>query len=218
MSKMIIDDGFQSYLTEGAALVGEAGIPMLVEMHNTSIPRSLVPFDKCRKAEDKRQYVHFYMHDKGFASILKATRDYVGLLKEFDGIITPDCSLLAGQAKCLQETNTYFNRAVGVYLQKQGIPVIPNIRWSDEKSYEFCFLGVPKNAIVAISTHGCLRSRRMRELFKNGLGVMLDTLNPSDVIVHGYMPQDVFGDYTDIYQFHRFPSQFEQSHLKKEAG
>lgn len=50
-----------------------------------------------------------------------------------------DCSLLIGQSKCLQQTNTYFNRAVGYFFQKNGIPVIPNIRWSDESSFEYCF-------------------------------------------------------------------------------
>lgn len=30
--KTIFDDGFQAYLTEGATVVGEAGIPMLMDL------------------------------------------------------------------------------------------------------------------------------------------------------------------------------------------
>ena len=159
MKKTILDDGFQSYLTEGAVLTGDAGIPMLMNLHNAQVPIDIVPFEKARKEKDKRKYVHFYMHDIYFASVLTATDKYVDLLKEFDGVITPDCTMLVGQAPCIQQTNTYFNRAVGFYLQKQGIPVIANIRWSDEESFKYCFLGVPKNGIVSISTHGCLRSK-----------------------------------------------------------
>ena len=177
----------------------------------------VIPFEKIRETGcDKRKYVHFYMHDKYFASILTSTKRYVNLLKQYDGVITPDCTLLVNQSKCLQETNTYFNRAVGFYLQKQGIPVIPNIRWSDERSYPYCFLGVPLHAIVCVSTHGCIRSNRQKELFKNGLYHMLMTLEPSDVLVHGYMPDAVFGEFTKYVLFHRYPSRFEETHKKEE--
>lgn len=46
MKKTILDDGFQAYLTEGATLVGGAGIPMLLDLKNTQIPKGLVPFNK----------------------------------------------------------------------------------------------------------------------------------------------------------------------------
>lgn len=216
MRKTLIDDGSYPYLTEGADLVGAPGIPALMDMDNTQVPRKMVPFEKVKQTNDKRQYVHFYMHDKYFARVLTATNRYVDLLKEFDGVITPDCTLLVGQAPCIQQVNTYFNRAVGFYLQKQGIPVIPNIRWSDESSYDYCFLGVPKHRIVSISTHGCLRSQRDKELIRRGTEEMIKVLEPTDVLVHGYMPADVFGAFYDYADFHRYPSLFEQTHKKKE--
>ena len=81
-----------------------------------------LPFEKIRsKKYDKRRYVHFYMHDKYFTRILTSTEKYIDDLKQFDGVITPDFTMLIGQSKCLLETNTYFNRAVGFNLQKQGI-------------------------------------------------------------------------------------------------
>ncbi|MBQ9064981.1 MAG: DUF4417 domain-containing protein [Blautia sp.] len=62
---------------------------------------------------------------------MTATTRYIDVLKLYDGVITPDCTMMIGQSPCLQQANTYMNRAVGFYLQRQGIPVIPNIRWSD---------------------------------------------------------------------------------------
>ncbi len=119
MKKTILDDGFQSYLTENAELVGEAGIPNLLDLKNTQIPKALVPFNKINKENDKNKYVHFYIHDYQFSQVLTATRKYVDKLKQFDGVITPDCSMLIGQSTCLQQTNTYFNRAVGfIYKDK----------------------------------------------------------------------------------------------------
>lgn len=183
-------------------------------MKNTQIPKGLVPFNKIRTEKDKNKYVHFYLHDYKFSQILTSTNKYVDLLKQFDGVITPDCSLLINQSQCLQQTNTYFNRAVGYYLQKQGIPVIPNIRWSDETSFDYCFLGVPKHTIVSISTHGCIRSQTEKEIFKKGLNQMLLVLKPETVIVHGYMPLSVFSDFLELTNFVRFPSEFELTHKR----
>ncbi len=214
MKKTILDDGSYPYLTEGANLVGSPGIPALLDLRNVQIPKGLIPFEKIKKVEDKRQYVHFYMYDKYFSNVLTATNKYVDLLKEFDGVITPDCTMLVGQALCIQQTNTYFNRAVGFYLQRQGIPVIANVRWSDEKSFDFCFLGVPKKSIVCVSTHGCIRNKRDKELWITGMEEMLRVLIPEDVLVHGYMPESVFDRFTNYTRLHRYPSLFEQTHRK----
>lgn len=212
MKKTILDDGFQAYLTKDAILDGDPGIPMLLDLKNTEIPKGLVPFNKINTEKNKAKYVHFYIHDYQFSQILTSTNKYVNKLKIFDGVITPDCSMLIGQAKCLQQTNTYFNRAVGLYLQKQGIPVIPNIRWSDEQSFNYCFLGVPKHTIVSISTHGCIRNKEQKRIFKLGLETMLNQLKPSSVIVHGYMPSCIFDEYMQLVPFYRFPSEFELTH------
>ncbi|MBE5807245.1 MAG: hypothetical protein E7317_02770 [Clostridiales bacterium] len=37
--------------------------------HNTQIPLGLIPFEKARRTTNKRQYVHFYQHDKEFARV-----------------------------------------------------------------------------------------------------------------------------------------------------
>jgi len=217
MKKTILDDGSYPYLTEGVDLVGDPGIPMLLDIDNTQVPKGLIAFEKAKlPGQNKRQYVHFYMHDKYFSDILTATKKYVDLLKTYDGVITPDCSLLIGQSKYIQEVNTYFNRAVGCFLQKEGIPVIPNIRWSDESSFEFCFLGVPKHKIVSVSTHGCIRSKEQKRIFREGLKAMIKELEPSDVLVHGYMPAAVFEGLGQYTTFHRYPSLFEQTHKKEE--
>ncbi len=212
--KTIFDDGFQAYLTEGANMVGEPGIPMLMDLKNTQIPKDMIPFGKAKTCNNHRQHVHFYSHDKEFSRVLTATTRYLELLKRYDGVITPDCSILIGQSRCLQQANTYMNRAVGFFLQKNGIPVIPNVRWGDPSTFDFCFLGVPVESIVCISTHGCLATKELRSFFKEGLAVMLDILRPRAILVHGYMPEDVFADYYDRTTFHRYPSEFERSHPK----
>ncbi len=217
MSKTILDDGFQNHLTTDAFLVGAPGIPMLMDLQNTQIPKGLVPFAKIKTCSDKHRYVHFYMHDKEFSRALTATTRYLEDLKLYDGVITPDCSLLINQAPCLQQANTYMNRAVGFFLQKNGIPVIPNIRWSDESSFDYCFLGVPKHSIVCVSTHGCIHTKAQHYMFKLGMRAMLEELEPSSVLVHGRMPDDIFGEFAGSVEMHRYPSAFELAHQKRGA-
>lgn len=215
--KTIFDDGFQNYLTEDAILIGNPGIPMLMDIGNADIPKDMIPFSKAKTEKNKRQYVHFYEHDRVFSTVLTGTKDYLDLLKQYDGVITPDCTLMIGQAPCLQQANTYMNRAVGYYLQKNGIPIIPNVRWSDESSFSYCFLGVPKNSIVSISTHGCITSKDERNMFKVGLDAMMYELKPHTVLVHGFMPDDIFGEFLKDAEFHRYASQFEKTHRKAGA-
>ena len=209
-----LDDGFQQYFTEGATFVGSAGIPMLMPLNNVQIPKDMIPFTKARSSTNKRKYVHFYQHDKEFSVVLTATKKYLDLLKLYDGVITPDCSMIINQSPCLQQTNTYMNRAVGFYLQKNGIPVIPNIRWSDESSFEYSFLGVHKGSMVSVSTHGCIRSKEQKRMFKIGLEAMLDAIQPETVLVHGKMPDEVFSTFKNQVVFRRYASEFERTHEK----
>ena len=123
--KTIFDDGFQERLTKDATTVGAPGIPMLMDLDNVQVPRDMIPFSKARTCPDRRQYVHFYMHDREFSRVLTATDRYIDLLKLYDGVITPDCTLMIGQSPCLQQANTYMNRAVGFYFQKMGFRSFP---------------------------------------------------------------------------------------------
>ena len=117
------------------------------------------------------------------------------MLKQFGGIITPDCSLALGQSDCLQQTNTYFHCAVGFYLQENGIAVIPNVRFNDVRTYEFCYDGMEKDKTVAVGTHGCIKRTEDKKLFKSGLEEMVKCLSPKTIIVYGAAPDDIFGQY-----------------------
>ena len=55
MKKIILDDGFQEYLVENTNLVGEPGIPEIIDFHNTEVPVDIVPFEKINKETNKRQ-------------------------------------------------------------------------------------------------------------------------------------------------------------------
>ena len=98
----------------------------------------------------------------------------------------------------MQIWNTYRNRALAAWMQNQGIELIPNIRWNDERTYLFCFDGVEKNKTVAIGTHGCIKKKEDKEYFKKGLAQMVNRLSPQNIIVYGAAPDAIFKPYKDM--------------------
>lgn len=204
--KKIIDDGYSSYLVEGATFVGKYQIPELSKHKTIIIPKDMIPFDKRNVIKEKDLAIDFYMHDVAFKQILTSTSKYLNELSKYKAVISPDCSLYRDMPLCLQITNTYMNRAVGFYFQKNGIYVIPNVRWGDERSFEFCFDGLPINDIVCISTHGCIRGYENKYYFKLGLEQMLKILKPQVVLVYGPMPDEVFSEFINETKFIHYES------------
>lgn len=108
------------------------------------------------------------------------------------------------------------NRAIGSYLQKQGINVIPNIRWGDERSYKFAFDGVEKGAIYSIGTHGCIKTKKEKYYFREGLREMLKRLEPKLILVYGSMPNEVFDEFKHKYKFILYESYI--ARVKRKVG
>jgi hypothetical protein len=96
-------------------------------------------------------------------------------------MISPDFSLYTDMAQARQIEHIFKNRWCGAYWQSLGINVIPTIGLSDERSFDFCFAGVEKGSIVAVSTIG---SRRAKSLFMKGYTEMLRRIEPVHVICY----------------------------------
>ena len=210
--KNIIDDGFNAELVSNAFFEGCLEIPIIEKPDKIIIPTGLIPFTQIKRSDTKTEAIHFYEHDKRFSDVLTCTKELLPELSKFSAVISPDCSLYRDMPLCLQIANTYMNRAVGHYLQSQGLYVIPNVRWGDERSYttcelpeKFAFLGVPKHSIVSIGTYGCIKSHENKVYFHNGLSAMLDELEPEVVLVYGGMPEFIFGDFKNRTHFVNYP-------------
>ena len=212
MRKNIVDDGFRADLVRTADFYGVFEIPGIKKPDNFIIPKDTIPFSQRHQTRDFSEFVVFYEHDIRFADILMATDCYFDELRNFAGVVSPDCSLYRDMPLVLQIANTYMNRAVGHYLQSHGIYVIPNVRWGDERSYTTCelpekfsFVGIPKQSIVSIGTYGCIQSRENRYYFREGLRAMIDELEPKIVLVYGSMPEEVFSEFNQRTKFVLYP-------------
>ena len=205
-------DVFHAYLVENAEYAGRLELPCL----NTSdmLPNELITFSKAmsKTAHDYDKWVMFYEHDRGFERMWHNPKQYLQKLKKYNGVISPDFSLYRNMPLVMQEWNTYRGRALANWMQTNGIEIIPNVRWNDERTYEFCFDGIERNKTVAVGTHGCIKHTTDKMYFKKGLEELIKRLSPQNIIVYGAAPEEIFWEYKNSgINIIQFESEFAKS-------
>lgn len=202
-------DVCNAWLLRGATYEGNWELPCIVTTKKIPAEGTLLPFDKIRCKTSPKHWVHFYIHDHYFEKLWRTPHRYFDRLLTFDGIISPDYSIYRDMPFALQLWNTFRNRAIGSWLSLNGVPIIPNVRWGDERTYSFCFDGIERKSTVAVGTHGCLKTREDRYFFKKGLSAMLEHLSPRVILVYGTTPESIFSDcYAAGVEVIPFPSLF----------
>lgn len=206
-----MDDGFQPELAEGASFDGLLEMPVIKRNDEVVIPTRMVPFSK-RKYATSSDFICFNELDPIFSDVVKDPAAFISELKGAAGITSTDNSLYFDCPLAVQIANTYRNRVIGHFFQKNGLNVIPLIRWSDERTYttgcfseKLAFLGVERNAVVAVGTFGAIQTRKEKYHFKAGLEAMLEELAPIVVLVYGSKPKSVFEEYEPYTKFVHYP-------------
>lgn len=197
--KLIINDGFNPELADSATFEGLFQFPVIEPIKEIVYPKYLVPFSERNKITNpKEAFVAFYEHDDKFADIIRNPDAYIDDLARFAGVISPDNSLYRDIPLAVQIANIYRNRLIGSFLQRNGIPVVANLRWSDECTYSkelfgeaIAFSSAPKHSVVAVGCYGCIRGEENKKYFIDGFLAMLDELGPEAVIIYGKLPDDI---------------------------
>lgn len=159
-----------------------------------------------RKNASLNDAICFYEWDNKFESSLSDQKidDLIFDFKKAGSIIQPDFSIFADAPLILQKMAVFNKNRVAVELQSQGIEVIPNLRWGDERSFEFAFSGIPKHQICAIGTYGQIRDKEKRLLFERGLESALIHTEPKEVLIYGPMPDEIFAPYKKSVSFFQY--------------
>lgn len=143
---------------------------------------SFIGYDKISQSSDFDKIVHFYLDDYKFEDIYSKPDKKLALLKKFKAVLTPDFSMYLEMPISLQLYAAFKSRWVGAYLQNQGVKVIPTVRWADLSSFNYCFDGIEKGSIVAVSTVG---TKKEKAHFMLGYNEMYRRIKPSTIICYG---------------------------------
>lgn len=158
----------------------------------------LIGFDKINTDQSNyERMVHFFLYDYKFENIWKKPDEYVEKLKKYKAVLSPDFSMYIEMNKALQLYNTFRNRWCGAYLASKDIKVIPTVNWGDENTFEFCFDGIPKGSIVAVSTYMVREHNNyadQKDFFMKGYEEMLRRIEPSKIICYSEPFPEMQGD------------------------
>ena len=167
------------------------GIPTLQHTPVSQIPAWLVPYRQRIRVNEPLDdgAVHFFADDYRFETVWNRPVKALEALAPYRMVLTPDFSLYRDWPLMLQLWNTYRNRWCGRFWQEEGYSVIPTISWSTAESYDFCFLGVPRRSVVAVSAVGVnLDAPLEYRLFVDGFTEMVQRLEPLVVLSYGRLP------------------------------
>ena len=204
-------DVFNAFLVSTATYEGLFEFPVIKPCN--IIPERIIVFSKAISSVHHKQWVHFYEDDYLFERLWRNPEKYLSILSRFEGVILPDFSLYRDMPFVMQLWNIYRSRAIGHWLQKNGIKVIPNIRFGDRRTYRICCQGIEKHGVIAVGSHGNLRSRNDRDIFLKGLDTVVSILEPKVIIVYGAAPDKYFQKYKDAgIRIVQFDSDYATSH------
>lgn len=161
------------------------GYPILEPCENIEENLQILPFNYAMsyKEDRKSKYIHFYIQDYLFNRIWNDPMRYIEVLKQYKGIVMPDFSLYYDMPLPLQQFNHYRNLWFARMCQIDGMQVIPSVNWSDKRSYDFCFEGLPTNSTIMLSTVGSVRRNDARDNFYEGVDKMVYKLNPQKILL-----------------------------------
>lgn len=151
--------------------------------------------------ENRRKGVHFFVDDYRFDVLRRNPDAGLDKFRQYAFILSPDFSRYNEMPTWKVIEAVGMNRWQGAYWQKKGLLVIPSVGWATPYSYRFCFVGIERNASVAVTTNGNRMSKRG---YLHGYDTMLERLEPSVVICLGKPFPEMRGNISPVkYDIHR---------------
>lgn len=144
--------------------------------------------DSVRGLPPTRTLLAFYTDDRRFEMLWEEPDKYTAKLLNF-GItasIAPNFSLWADGARAGHLYNVFRSRYTARYLQEAGIAIIPDVNWADERSFNFCLLGIPENPPAIAVQLQTIKTTAERGRAVAGLQLAITKLQPGSLLVYGH--------------------------------
>lgn len=160
-----------------------------------AVPDDLIGFNYVMNTDVSEFGVHFYVDDYQFERVWNDPDKYIPYLQQAQCVLMPDFSLYMDMPLPMKLWNVYRSRVMAHYWQRHGLKVVPSLTWADEKSFKYCFEGIPKGSIVAVSTVGVKNSDEAVKVWFAGMDAAMKKIQPSMVLLYG---GDIGYDFGDV--------------------
>ena len=164
----------------------EHGIPDLKPTE--FIPTTLAAWNMHRHRDYAAQFggaLHFFLDDYRFETAWSSPERLLPRVTAVGAALTPDFSLWRDMPRPAQVWNVYRKHWCGAYWQENGVEVIPTACWGTPDTFDFCFEGIPTNAVVAMSPIGQRSDAVSKALFRAGLQELIRRTEPKLLLTYG---------------------------------
>lgn len=188
---------YNLYQVDLSRMAGKYQMP-IIKKQIFDAPKVLSSFTNVINTTDehvKQCGVHFFSDDYKFERIWAKPDEYAEKLTEFECALTPDFSLYLDMPMAMKIWNVYRSRLIGQVMQDYGIKVVPTVQWAEPETFEFCFDGIEKGSICAISTIGVKRDENATIIWRQGVAEMIKRIDPTAIWCYG---GDIGYDFGDI--------------------
>ncbi|MGN1222812.1 MAG: DUF4417 domain-containing protein [Christensenellales bacterium] len=182
--------------------VGKYGMPLIKkqEIDLDKIDLWCYTKTKLQDEDNKHKTIHFFTYDWLFENVYEKPELAMEKLSQYYAILSPEFSLYWDMPRALQIYSTFKNRWCGAFWQKQGMKVIPTLSWGSIPCLEFCFDGIEKGSVVAVSTY---TREDNKDGFMLGYNKMLEIIEPSAIICYGTPFPEMNGNIKAIDPFNK---------------
>lgn len=159
----------------------------------------LIGFDKTHLEDQNHlnRMVHFFLYDYRFERVWKNPDNDIEKLSRYRAVFSPDFSIYLEMAPVMQLYNVFRNRWCGAYWASKGVRVIPTVNWGNGSTFDFCFEGIEKGSVVAVSTYMASEHGNrcdQKEWFMAGYNEMLRRIEPEKIICYNTPFPEMQGD------------------------
>lgn len=196
------------------------GIPDVLRMPLPHpLPKAFIDWPH-RKSFPDGTGLHFFVDDYQFERVWTHPQWYVNEFKKRHPLVFGvDFSIFSDCPTVMQQWQTYRTRHLCRWYQEQGVTMVPTVSWSDTKSFDFVFLGIPKGSVIALSTVG---RKKAGAGWDEGYEAAIEAIDPELVFVVGPKMRDDLERLAEVKYFDSHRAQrlktiraFEQSKPKK---
>ena len=182
--------------------VGKYGMPLIKKQEIDLEKIELLAFTKTKfnDEENRNKTIHFFTYDWNFESVYEKPEEALEKLDQYYAILTPEFSTYKDMPLARQIDSVFKNRWCGAFWQKQGVLVIPTVSWGSIPCMEFCFDGIEKGSVVAVSTY---TREDNKAGFMLGYNKMIEIIEPSAVICYGTPFEEMKGNIKAIDPFNK---------------